>query len=232
MERLAIVVAWAAVVGSGVQFLAQFPFVLKLVPALRIAFATGLESVRTVVRNFVPVFISRGVVQLSAFIDTWLASFLPYGALAGLLNAQMLYLLPVSLFGMSVSASELPEMSSATGRRREVAEFLVQRLTNGLRRIALLRHSVGGGFHRARRLIAGAIYQTRKIHCRRHALCLDHSGGLRRRAARLDPGAALFLGFLRAERYAHAAAIRDHPCNPDNDPRLSLRTPAPASPRD
>ena len=163
MERLAIVFAWAAVVGSGVQFLAQFPFVLKLVPGLRIAFATGLESVRTVVRNFVPVFISRGVVQLSAFVDTWLASFLPYGALAGLLKAQMLYLLPVSLFGMSVSASELPEMSSATGGEREVAEFLVQRLTNGLRRIALFVIPSVVAFIALGDLVAGAIYQGGKF---------------------------------------------------------------------
>ncbi len=163
MERLATVFAWAAVVGSGVQFLAQVPFVLKLVPGLRIQFDTGLASVRTVVRNFVPVFISRGVVQLSAFVDTWLASFLPYGALAALLKAQMLYLLPVSLFGMSVSASELPEMSSATGGDREVAEFLVKRLTNGLRRIALFVIPSVVAFIALGDLVAGSIYQGGKF---------------------------------------------------------------------
>ena len=44
-----------------------------------------------------------------------LASFLPTGALAGIGYAQTLYTLPVSLFGMSVSAAELPAFSSATG---------------------------------------------------------------------------------------------------------------------
>ena len=71
----------------------------------------------TVVRNFVPVFVSRGVVQVSAYIDTLLASLLPTGAVTGLANAQLLYTLPVSLFGMSVSAAELPAMSGATRRR-------------------------------------------------------------------------------------------------------------------
>ncbi len=163
MERLATVFAWAAVVGSAVQFLAQVPFVLKLVPDLRLHLALELESVRTVVRNFVPVFISRGVVQLSAFVDTWLASFLPYGALAALLKAQMLYLLPVSLFGMSVSASELPEMSSATGAHHEVAEFLIQRLTAGLRRIALFVIPSVVAFIALGDLVAGAIYEGGKF---------------------------------------------------------------------
>ena len=159
MVSLATVFAWAAVLGSAVQFLVQVPFVVGLVPSLRVLFDTELESVRTVVRNFVPVFVSRGVVQLSAFVDTWLASYLPYGALAALLKAQMLYLLPVSLFGMSVSASELPEMSSATGADREVAEFLVKRLTIGLRRISLFVIPSVIAFIALGDLVAGAIYQ-------------------------------------------------------------------------
>ena len=66
---------------------------------------------RAVVANFVPVFISRGVVQVSAYIDALLASLLPTGAVTGLANAQLLYTLPVSLFGMSVAAAELPAMA-------------------------------------------------------------------------------------------------------------------------
>ena len=67
-----------------------------------------MESVQTVIRNFMPVFVSRGVVQISAYVDALLASLLPTGALAALVYAQTLYTLPVSLFGMSVSAAELP----------------------------------------------------------------------------------------------------------------------------
>src|SRR5262249_7462263 len=55
-ERLARLVAWASVVGSAAQVLAQLPVVLRLVPQLRVRFETHLESVRTVVRNFGPVF--------------------------------------------------------------------------------------------------------------------------------------------------------------------------------
>ena len=66
-------------------------------------------------------FISRGVVQISAYVDSWLASFLGTGAVSGAGNAQTLYTLPVSLFGMAVSAAELPAMSSALGSEAEIA---------------------------------------------------------------------------------------------------------------
>lgn len=157
-ERLAAIAGWASVVGSAAQFLVQLPVVLSLVPALRIQVATHLESVRTVVRNFGPVFVSRGVVQLSAYIDSLLASLLPTGAVAALGYAQTLYLLPVSLFGMSVSASELPEMSRAVGGDREVAAFLRKRLVSGLRRIAFFVIPSVVAFIALGDQIAGAIY--------------------------------------------------------------------------
>ncbi len=62
-----------------------------------------------------PAFLSRGVVQISAYVDTLIATLLPSGAVAALSYAQNLYVLPVSLFGMSVSAAELPRMSGASG---------------------------------------------------------------------------------------------------------------------
>src|SRR6185295_2800702 len=126
LASLAEALAWGAVAGSGLQFGVQLPVVLRL--ANRLVFARDLRaSVRKVVRNFWPVFIGRGVVQLSAYIDTLLASLLPVGAVTGLFNAQLLYTLPVSLFGMSVSAAELPAMAGARGEAHEVAAHVRQR---------------------------------------------------------------------------------------------------------
>ena len=78
----------------------------------------------------------RGVTQLSAYIDSFIASFLVAGAATILNNVQLLYMLPVSLFGMSIQAAELPAMSSVTGEDEEVAARLRERLGLGLRRIA------------------------------------------------------------------------------------------------
>jgi putative peptidoglycan lipid II flippase len=89
-----------------------------------------------VLRNFGPVFVSRGVVQISAYVDSLLASFLPTGAVAALSYAQTIYTLPVSLFGMSVSAAELPAMSSALGTDEQISQALRERLARGLQQIA------------------------------------------------------------------------------------------------
>jgi putative peptidoglycan lipid II flippase len=117
------------------------------------------ENVRVVVRNFVPVFVSRGVVQLSATVDTIIASFLPTSAVAALSSAQTIYLLPVSLFGMSVSVAELPAMSRTLGDEDEVAAALRQRIAASTRRIAFFVVPSAVAFLALGDVVAGAIYQ-------------------------------------------------------------------------
>ncbi|HEY1810419.1 MAG TPA: murein biosynthesis integral membrane protein MurJ [Acidobacteriaceae bacterium] len=134
--RLAILLAIGSVIGSALQFAVQLPTVLRFLWPLRMHMGIGSEHVRTVVRNFFPVFVSRGVVQISAYVDSWLGSFLGTGAVAALAYAQTLYTLPVSLFGMAVSAAELPAMSSALGTTEEIASDLRRRLQFGLQQIA------------------------------------------------------------------------------------------------
>ena len=112
------------------------------------------------VRNFGPVFISRGVVQLSGYIDTLIASLLPTGAVAALLNAQTIGLLPVSLFGMSVSAAELPAMSGAVGVEPQATGALQQRLNAGLRQIAFFVVPSAMAFLALGDVVAAALYQT------------------------------------------------------------------------
>lgn len=135
--RLAEITACGSVVGSALQFGVQLPTVLKLIKRLRPVLDIVSENVRTVLRNFFPVFISRGVVQISAFVDAMLAGLISPQAVASLTYAQSLYTLPISLFGMSVSAAELPAMSSALGTSDQIASELRTRLNHGLRRIAL-----------------------------------------------------------------------------------------------
>jgi putative peptidoglycan lipid II flippase len=160
LSQLVVVTAWASVIGSGLQFLVQLPVVLRLAPGIRFFFGSLSSNVRAVVRNFVPVFIARGVVQLSAYVDAFLASFLPTGAVAALLNAQTLYLLPVSLFGMSISVAELPAMSSALGSDENISASLRQRISSSTRRIGFFVVPSAVAFFALGDVIAGAIYQT------------------------------------------------------------------------
>ena len=156
---LAAIAAWGAVVGSLLQFAIQLPVVRRLTAGRSGPWAFT-QPVRTVLRNFGPVFIGRGVVQISAYVDTVLASLLPTGAVAGLAYSQVLYTMPMSLFGMSVSAAELPAMSSATGGGSERAAFLRGRLEGGLRQIAFFVVPSAAGFLVLGDVIAAALYQS------------------------------------------------------------------------
>jgi putative peptidoglycan lipid II flippase len=162
-SRLAMYTAWGSVAGSALQVLVQLPVVLKLTRGIRASVAWDTDHVRIVLRNFLPAFISRGVVQISAYIDSLIASFLPTGAVAALAYAQTLYTLPVSLFGMSVSAAELPAMSSALGTQEEIAAQLRQRLTSAMRQIAFFVIPSVVAFLVLGDVVVGAIYQTGKF---------------------------------------------------------------------
>jgi putative peptidoglycan lipid II flippase len=159
-SRLAVLLAIGSVVGSGLQFAVQLPTVMRFLWPLRLHFRFAAEHVRTVARNFFPVFLSRGVVQISAYVDSWLASFLGTGAVAALGYAQTLYTLPVSLFGMAVSAAELPAMSSALGTQAEIADALRQRLTQGLQQIAFFVIPSAVAFVLLGDVIVATIYRT------------------------------------------------------------------------
>ena len=159
-NSLVVITAWASVLGSALQVLVQLPMVFKLLGGLTLSLAHQAEGVRTVIRNFFPVFISRGVVQISAYIDAFLASWLPTGAVSALAYAQTLYILPVSLFGMSVSAAELPVMSGAIGAADEVAGILRARINSGLRQITFLVVPSVMGFLALGDVIVAAIYQS------------------------------------------------------------------------
>ncbi|MGA2213226.1 MAG: murein biosynthesis integral membrane protein MurJ [Bryobacteraceae bacterium] len=160
LPRLAMDLAWGSVAGSALQFGIQLPVVLRLARHLRMRLDLKSGHVRTVLRNFAPVFVSRGVVQISAYIDALLASLLPTGAVTGLINAQLIYVLPVSLFGMSVSAAELPVMSSAIGSEEEIHRALGGRLDSGLRHIAFFIVPSAAAFLAFGDLIAGALLET------------------------------------------------------------------------
>ena len=159
-SRLAVLLAIGSVVGSALQFAVQLPTVLRFLWPLRFHLSFAGLHVRTVSKNFFPVFLSRGVVQISAYVDSWLGSFLGTGAVAALAYAQTLYTLPVSLFGMAVSAAELPAMSSALGTPEEIAGALRGRLTAGLQQIAFFVIPSAAAFVLLGDVVVAFIYHT------------------------------------------------------------------------
>jgi putative peptidoglycan lipid II flippase len=160
-SRIAAWVAWGYVAGAVAQVAVQLPTALALLGrSFRPSLAAARASVRTVLHNFLPALVGRGVVQLSAFLDTVYASYVGTRGLAALGYQQILYLLPISLFGMAISASELPAMSSAVGSTEAVAAQLRARLEAGLSRLAFFVVPSAAAFLLLGDVVAGAFFQT------------------------------------------------------------------------
>lgn len=157
--ELAVRIAWASVVGAALQFLIQLPSVLKLMQSFTPWLGRGSDGVKKVIGNFVPAFFSRGVVQINAFVDQIIASYLPTGAVSLLAYTQTLTMLPISLFGMSVAAAQLPAMASALGAESDIATSIRKILENGLRNIAFFVIPSAVGYLLLGDAIAGALYR-------------------------------------------------------------------------
>jgi putative peptidoglycan lipid II flippase len=162
-SSLAVWLSWGTVVGAAATLGVQLPFVFRYAKFVRFAIDTTLEPVRQVVRNFTPVVIGRGVVQLSAYLDSLLATLLGTAAASALAYSQLISMLPISLFGMSVAAAELPQMSSATGSDQEIFATLRTRLTRGLRQIAFFVIPSVIAFISIGNVIVAALYQGGKF---------------------------------------------------------------------
>ena len=130
--ELAWWLAWATLIGASLQIAAQLPQVIALVRPMAITLDRNTPGVRATLRNFVPVVVALSAVQISGFIDLRIASQLPIGAISSMTFAAQLYTLPVSLFGLSVAAASLPDLSRDAALARDV---LRRRLQDGWARI-------------------------------------------------------------------------------------------------
>jgi len=156
LDTLAVYLAWGSVLGSFLQFAVQWPLAWRLSRGGGALAITG--PVRQIGRNFLPITISRGAVQITGYIDGFIASWLPRGAVTGLSNAQLLYTLPVSLFGISISAAELPALSGDAAR--EGYEPFRARIDTGLQRLAFFVVPSAIAFAALGDIVAATVLQT------------------------------------------------------------------------
>ncbi|WP_022835415.1 murein biosynthesis integral membrane protein MurJ [Salisaeta longa] len=156
LARLVLAACGGALVGGALQFGVQLPFVARHLTGFRLSLSTQVHGVRDALRAFGPVVAGRGVVQLSSYLDTFLATFLAVGALSALRFAQLFYLLPISLFGLAVAASELPELSRLTAAARQT---FAERVRRSLRQIAFLTVPTVVGYLSFGYLLVAALLQ-------------------------------------------------------------------------
>ena len=207
---LAVILAWASVAGALLQFLVQLPTVLALARPLRVRSTRMSADVRACSKNFGPVLTSRGVVQISGYIDSWLASFLPGGVVAtSELCADDLPAAgqPVRHVGLRGGAAGDVARRSATEDRSR--RSCARGSTPAFAQIAFFVVPSAIGVPRARRRRSRRCCSRRRpLHARRTHVRVGNPRRLGRRAARGDARAALLVDVLRAARHAHAAAVR------------------------
>jgi putative peptidoglycan lipid II flippase len=146
-----------ALLGGILQFGAQLPLVVRLLGGLRPSLDRRIAGVGEALRNFTPVVVGRGAVQITSYLDFWFASFLALGAQAALRAANQFYLLPLSLFGMSVAAAELPDLTRLAGSAPEVWR---ERLDRALRKMSFFNVPATVAFLALGPVIIGGVMQT------------------------------------------------------------------------
>ncbi len=134
-RQLLLAAAWGALAGGVLQFALQLPYVVPLLKHFRLSLDRSVTGVGEALRNFVPVVTARGAVNIGSLLEVIVAARLIEGAVAVLGYAQMLYVLPISLFGMSIAASELPELSR---QRKAPATEVALQVSTALERIHFL----------------------------------------------------------------------------------------------
>ena len=159
VEALAMAVCWGGLAGGLLQFAVQLPLVLRVTEGLRPSLTLRAPGVRTTLANLGPAVAARGVGQLGAWVDLFLASFLVEGAFAALTWGQRLYLLPIALFAVSVAAAELPELSRLRSEGEERARAAAERARRSLAAMSFLVAPTTVGYLLLGFGIVGAIYR-------------------------------------------------------------------------
>jgi putative peptidoglycan lipid II flippase len=159
LYRLALALAWGTVAGALLQVGIQLPACWRLLHGIVVRFSLAPEGVRGVLAAWLPLLLGAGVAQVSGFVDTILGSFTGAGGVSALGYAQLVQVLPVSLFGVSVAAVSLPELSrDATS---EVPNDLLRaRIATAFRRITFFVLPSAFAFAALGPVIVGALFQT------------------------------------------------------------------------
>jgi putative peptidoglycan lipid II flippase len=159
LQRLALALAWGTVAGSVLQIAVQLPACWSLLRGIALRFSTTPEGVRDVLRAWAPLVLGAGVAQVSGLVDTFLGSFTGEGGVSSLGYAQLVQVLPISLFGVSVAAASLPDLSR-DALTAAPNDQLRSRIATGFRRIAFFVIPSSFACAALGPVIIGALFQT------------------------------------------------------------------------
>lgn len=159
LHQLALALAWGTVAGSLLQVAVQLPACWRLLQGIALRLSVRVGGVRDVLVAWAPVVLGAGVAQISGLIDTLLGSFAGTAGVSSLGYAQLIQILPVSVFGVSVAAVSLPDLSrDAIGAGPN--DQLRARIAAGFRRITYFVVPASFLFAALGPVLVAALFQT------------------------------------------------------------------------
>lgn len=159
LHRLALALAWGTVAGAILQVAVQLPTCWRILAGVAPRVTLAVEGARDVLIAWTPLVLGAGVAQLSSLVDTFLGSLAGAGGVASLSYAQLVQVLPVSLFGVSVAAVALPDLARDAAAS-PATEALRARLATGFRRISYFVVPAAFAFVVLGDVIVAALFQT------------------------------------------------------------------------
>lgn len=110
--------SYGVVVGGVLQLLVVLPTFFKVVK--KYSFKINLKNpyIKKLILMTLPMLVGIMARQFNTVTDQWFASRLETGAVSALENATRLYLLPVGVFGVSLSTVIYPNLSSAVVKKK------------------------------------------------------------------------------------------------------------------
>jgi putative peptidoglycan lipid II flippase len=149
--------AWGVIIGAGLYLLIQIPTLLRQKGTYTPALGLDNPTVRKVFRLMGPRVLGAAVVQLNFWVNTWLASQMADGSIAGLQYGFSLMLMAQAAIAQSVAIAAMPTFSAqfALGKLDEMRASLA----SSIRGILFLALPASIGLILLREPIVEILYQ-------------------------------------------------------------------------
>jgi putative peptidoglycan lipid II flippase len=121
-----LALAVGVLVGGAGQLVVQLPGLRREALLVRPVLDVEHPALRRIARLLLPAVFGLAAVQVSVFVNTLLASFLPAGSISYLYYADRVMEFPLGVFGIALASASLPAMArlGAAGDARGVADTL------------------------------------------------------------------------------------------------------------
>jgi putative peptidoglycan lipid II flippase len=151
--------AWGVVIGAGLYLLIQIPTLMRQKGVYTPTLGTEDPSVREVFQLMGPRVLGAAVVQLNFWVNTWLASQMKAGSVAGLQYGFSLMLMAQAAIAQSVAIAAMPTFSAqfALGKLDDMRASLAA----SLRGVLFFALPASAGLILLRGPIVGVLFQGR-----------------------------------------------------------------------